>query len=89
MIFGDPIVTLSLGSAADFVFSRSGYEDITYYLKPGTLVIMSGPTRYYYKHTIPARSSDTVNGEKIPRSTRISITYRLMAPNKWKVKLAS
>ena len=79
-IFGEPIITLSLKSSTTFIFQKND-EIITFYLKPRTLVIMTGESRYLWKHSINPRKTDIINGKSIKRNTRISITYRLLASN--------
>lgn len=46
------------------------------YLPPRSLLVMCGDARYLWEHLIPGRSTDTVNGKVISRSTRISLTLR-------------
>jgi alkylated DNA repair dioxygenase AlkB/SAM-dependent methyltransferase len=46
------------------------------YLPPRSLLVMCGDARYLWEHLIPGRSTDTVNGTVISRSTRISLTLR-------------
>ena len=75
--FGSTITSLSLGSGCVMQFSNpdtSEKHDI--YLDPRSLVIMSGDARYKWKHAIPARKSDVVDGVKCERSRRVSLTYR-------------
>jgi alkylated DNA repair dioxygenase AlkB len=46
------------------------------YVKPNSLYIMSGDSRYVWSHSMPVKKSDVVNGIKIKRDRRISITFR-------------
>ncbi len=73
--FGDMIVSLSLGSATTIIFRRGNFSESLYVL-PRTLIIMEKEARWEFTHEIPARKSDVVNGEKISRGTRISLTFR-------------
>ena len=73
--FGDTIASLSLGSGATMQFAN-GQEKHELYLEPRSLVILSGPARYKWTHAIPARKSDVVDGFKIERGRRISLTLR-------------
>jgi alkylated DNA repair dioxygenase AlkB len=77
--FGEPIASLSLGSACmmDFTDSQSG-EKQSLLLQPRSLIILSGDARYHWKHGIAGRKSDRHNGTIIPRTRRISLTFRLM-----------
>ena len=80
--FDDTIASLSLGSAAimQFTHPQSGIKE-DFYLKERSLVVLSGPARYEWTHAIPARKSDVVNGFKIERGRRISLTFRKMILN--------
>jgi alkylated DNA repair dioxygenase AlkB len=73
--FGQMIASLSLGSGASIQFARD-HEKQELYLEPRSLVIFSGPARYEWTHAIPARKSDIVNGFKIERKRRVSLTFR-------------
>lgn len=75
--FDSTIASLSLGSPVIMKFTHpktKQKEEI--YLKPRSLIILSGEARYEWQHAIPARKSDMVDGFKIQRDRRISITYR-------------
>lgn len=75
--FGDTVCSLSLGSACTMRFARDGVVfDLV--LHPRSVVVLTGDARYKWTHEIPARKSDTVEGEKIARTTRVSMTYRFM-----------
>lgn len=84
--FGDTIASLSLTSQCKMRFSKahtegqsSGVDDIEMTLKPRSLLVMKGEARHHWKHGIPARRSDMVDGVRIPRSRRISLTFRTIA----------
>lgn len=66
-VFDNRIATVSLGSACMF---KIGGEEI--YLKPGDVVVMTKPI----VHGIDQRIFDVIDGQRIPRGTRISITLR-------------
>lgn len=51
-------------------------SQFTILLPARSLLIMSGEARYGWKHSIPARTFDVVDGEWIERERRISLTYR-------------
>lgn len=76
-LFGDTIASISLGSATIFNFDRSGYESVSLYLQPRTLIIMEDDARWKWLHSIPARKSDKVDGKIINRERRISLTFRI------------
>lgn len=73
--FSDAIASLSLGSGAVMQFTN-GNEKQELYLKPRSLIILSGEARYKWTHAIPARKSDVVDGFKIERNRRVSLTFR-------------
>lgn len=75
--FGDTIVSISLLSSCEMVFSRqSGPERSAVFLKPRSALVLTGPARYRWSHQIPARKSDVIDGTRIPRDRRISLTFR-------------
>lgn len=73
--FGDMIASLTLGSGAIMQFKNDNQKEEVY-LEPRSLVTLSGPARYEWTHAIPARKSDMVNGFKLQRERRISLTFR-------------
>ena len=74
-IFGDTIVSLSLGSGCNFEFCN-GKEYIIYYLESRSGLIMKNEARYNYTHSISKNKTDLVNKKRIKRKTRYSITFR-------------
>ncbi len=73
--FDDVIASLSLGTPAIMQFSK-GSEKQKIFLKPRSLIVLSGPARYEWQHAIPARKTDVANGFKIERGRRLSLTFR-------------
>lgn len=73
--FSDTIASLSLGSGAIMQFTKE-QEKHDLFLEPRSLIILSGPARYEWTHAIPARKSDIVDGFKIQRGRRVSMTFR-------------
>lgn len=56
---------------------RSLPQSVDIWVDPRSLIVMSGMSRYLYKHKIPVRKTDlNPNGEVVKRSTRTSITIR-------------
>ncbi len=49
-------------------------------LEPGSLLILSGEARHDRTQAIPARKSDLINGARIPRTRRVSPTFRTVKP---------
>lgn len=76
-VFGDTVTSLSLGSHCGFTFTRE-LSQVEIFLKPRTLIIMSGDSRYKWNHSIPGRKSDINPTTKVneKRGTRVSMTFR-------------
>ncbi len=74
-LFDEHICSLSIGSNIMMIYSRSDKQE-HYYLERCSLLEMTNDARYKWKHSIPNKKIDVVNGVKIPRSTRYSITFR-------------
>lgn len=79
--FGPAIASISLASPCimDLIKedSRIGVE-----LMPRSLLIISDEARYKWKHGIAARKTDMINGLKIARGRRVSLTFRNVMFNK-------
>ncbi len=77
--FGETIASLSLGSSAMMQFqnARDGRKE-ELYLQERSLIVLSGAARYEWTHAIPGRKYDIVNGFKLERTRRVSITFRNM-----------
>jgi alkylated DNA repair dioxygenase AlkB len=75
--FEGVIASLSLCSGATMQLAnpRHGIKH-DLYLQPRSLILLSGEARYQWTHAIPARKSDHVNGFKIERERRVSLTFR-------------
>lgn len=83
--FADGIMIFSFGSAITMDFERVEPDDGSehaIYLIPGSLCILSGESRWNWKHGIGARVEDLVWSEdgserqRLPRGKRLSITVR-------------
>ena len=81
--FKDLIVGISLGSGTVMNFQKLS-EKKELYLPRRSLYWLSGDARYKWKHGIPPRKYDPINGIKIPRTTRTSITFRYVISDKVK-----
>lgn len=80
--FGPVVAAISLGSGCvmDFTHPADGTK-AGVYLAPGSLCVMTGPARYTWRHAIAARKSDPGPGGRVPRSRRVSVTFRtVLAP---------
>lgn len=77
--FGDVIASLSLLSSCVMrLENRKTSQRVDLTLEPGSLLVLSGEARHIWTHAILARKSDIVNGQKQPRSRRLSLTFREM-----------
>lgn len=75
--FGPTIASLSIGGSADMVFQKQDQpKKRTVRLDPRSLLIMTGPARQDWRHSIPARKSDLIDGVRVPRPRRVSLTFR-------------
>jgi alkylated DNA repair dioxygenase AlkB len=75
--FDDTIVSVSLLSQCEMVFRQQQSGAIlSAMLHPRSAIVLKGAGRYDWTHEIPARKSDMVNGVKMARERRISLTFR-------------
>ncbi|MCZ4290339.1 alpha-ketoglutarate-dependent dioxygenase AlkB [Hoeflea alexandrii] len=75
--FDDTIVSISLLSRCEMVFRhRPSGATRAIILEPCSALVLTGAARYEWTHEIPARKSDIVEGRKVQRSRRISLTFR-------------
>jgi len=76
-VFGDTVISVSLGSTCAMRFTRTepdAAEELL--LDPKSLLVLTGESRWNWKHGIPARQSDVWNGREHVRSRRVSLTFR-------------
>jgi alkylated DNA repair dioxygenase AlkB len=75
--FGGVIASLSLASDVVMDFGRpDNFRKTAERLPARSLLVMSGPARYHWQHGIAKRKTDVVDGEKIIRQRRVSLTFR-------------
>jgi alkylated DNA repair dioxygenase AlkB len=75
--FDDTIISVSLLSQCEMVFrERSTSRSLAVLLHPRSGILLKGAGRYDWTHEIPARKSDVVDGVKVERDRRISLTFR-------------
>lgn len=74
--FGDKIVSISLNSGCMMDFECDENTKYMIYLEPRSCIILEGDYRWKLKHGIAKRQSDLVDGNRIKRKERISITLR-------------
>lgn len=79
-IFDYDVATLSLGSDIVMTFrpypQKGSTKQIDVVLPVGSILIFGGDARYEWSHEIAKRKSDMVDGEKVKRGKRISVTFR-------------
>lgn len=73
--YGDVIACYSIGSDSVIRFTKDK-EKYDLFVKRNSLYIMTGDSRFKWKHEMPSRKSDALNGLKLKRGRRISITFR-------------
>jgi alkylated DNA repair dioxygenase AlkB len=73
--YGDVIGCFTLGGGTTMTF-KNGNKKIDLYVKPNSLYIMSGDARYVWKHELSPKKYDIIDGNKINRLRRISVTFR-------------
>ena len=59
----------------EFSSLHSG-DSLTRLLEPQSLLVLQGEARFGWKHGIPARKVDLIDGQKIARGRRVSLTFR-------------
>lgn len=80
--FGKEIMSISMLSQTVFEMRQNNGCHVNILLKPCSLLVMSGESRYSWSHGIRAKKFDVLKKENesaptiTPRSTRISITFR-------------
>jgi alkylated DNA repair dioxygenase AlkB len=72
--YGPVICCFSLNSGSILEFTRDETYEI--YLEPNSMYIMSTDARYKFTHCMPARKTDSVDGKRISRKLRYSVTLR-------------
>ena len=77
--FGPVIYSVTLGSHCVMqLAATAGDAEESLLLDPGSLLVLAGPARYDWRHAIPARKSDKVDGRVRARGRRVSLTFREM-----------
>jgi len=75
--FSGTIASLSLGSTCQMAFTQVETDDKAILtLRPRSLLILRDDARYKWRHAIPARKSDLIDGVRTPRDRRVSVTFR-------------
>ncbi len=74
--FGKTIASISLAAPCIMDFISSEQEKKHVLLEPRSLLVFSDEARYKWKHGIAKRKTDLINGSRLSRSRRLSITFR-------------
>eukprot|EP01130_Rhizamoeba_saxonica_P014080 TRINITY_DN6099_c0_g1_i2.p1 TRINITY_DN6099_c0_g1~~TRINITY_DN6099_c0_g1_i2.p1 ORF type:complete len:477 (+),score=80.74 TRINITY_DN6099_c0_g1_i2:529-1959(+) len=80
-VFEDGILSLSLQNGITMDLKHNDGRKREIYLKPRSLLILTGESRYVWSHGIAPRKSDIVNNEKLKRGTRTSLSFRTIRDN--------
>lgn len=76
------VVGASFGSGCTFEFTNDfGNEAIEFWMPPKSIYVMIDDARYKWKHGIKYSPIDLYYGDVIPRTKRISLTFRTMLDN--------
>lgn len=75
--FGPVVCSVTIGSQCVMELSAvDGDEAESLLLEPGSLLVLRGDSRYKWRHAIPGRKSDGVDGQTMLRGRRVSLTFR-------------
>jgi len=75
--FGDTVASLSLNSTCIMAFENIQNHMVgEMALAPLSLLVLSNEARYQWLHSIPARTQDIIANQVIPRTRRLSLTFR-------------
>ena len=75
--FNDTIVSISLLSCCEMIFrDKDSGARSSVILESRSALVLKNEARYRWTHEIPARKSDLIEGERVLRSRRISLTFR-------------
>lgn len=73
--YGDVIGCFSLNSNGTMIFKK-GNNKVNLLVKPNSLYIMSGDSRYKWLHKLFPKKNDVIDNIKVKRERRISVTFR-------------
>ena len=83
--FENQICGINLGSGCIMRFIKvNGGDVVDVEIPRRSLYVMQDEARYKWKHAIPPRKKDNIDGNLQHRERRVSITYRKVKPNKVK-----
>lgn len=80
--FGPVIISVSLNDDCEFVFeSIDSGEKRSVWVPHRSMLVLTGESRYKWKHSVPTRIGMFCDGQKIPRHSmwrRVSATFRTL-----------
>jgi alkylated DNA repair dioxygenase AlkB len=76
-VFGSHVAMISLGSVVIMDFCNNG-KTISIPLHTRSVAVITDDARYKWTHCIVGRKSDTLNGKKVERGVRVSLTFRMV-----------
>ncbi|RZJ87724.1 MAG: hypothetical protein EOO60_11885, partial [Hymenobacter sp.] len=76
--FDDTVISISLGSACIMNLFHADDATQTYdqVLMPGSVIILQGEARFQWRHGIRSVKSDIIEGQRVVRQRRVSLTFR-------------
>ncbi len=77
--FGPVVLSLSLGAACTMDLrdtEAASPQTHSVRLEPGSMLVLAGAARTRFTHGIAARKTDVVDGVRVPRARRVSVTFR-------------
>lgn len=76
--FEGTVISMSLGSTCVMNFTNVQNPSIVLpqVLQPKSIVVLKDAARYEWKHGIKARKTDIIEGKRVARGVRISLTFR-------------
>lgn len=75
--FAGTIAGLTLGSGCLMDFTHLDEPvKISHHLSVRSLVVLQGEARYRWRHGIAGRKTDLIDGRRVPRGRRVSLTFR-------------
>ncbi|TYZ61643.1 hypothetical protein PybrP1_001690 [[Pythium] brassicae (nom. inval.)] len=74
--FTGAIASLSLANEIVMEFRHPDGRLESVLCQPRSLLVMTGAARYEWTHAIPPRAFDVIDGERVARRRRVSVTFR-------------
>ena len=76
MEYGDEIACFTIGGGAEMEFTRKDHDTYKVYTEDASMYLMTGDSRYLWKHQMRGRLRDPEHGD---RETRWSLTFRTVS----------